>query len=129
MGGRPESESVRRPEIMGTPAIREVSDPWPAGTRVRVHPREQIESTLDIRRRYRGCPFADPMFEFCGREFRVFKPVERFFDEARGRLVVCKDVVLLENVFCDGSGYPESRGCDRGCFFFWHTDWLERVLG
>ncbi len=97
------------------------------GMRVRVRLRDEIERTLDIRRQYKGCPFADPMFRFCGQEFRVFKRVERFFDEAQRRMVKCKDIVLLENVFCDGMGYPESQGCDRTCFYFWRTEWLERI--
>lgn len=97
------------------------------GTRVRVRSREAIEATLDARRRCHGCPFAEPMFQYCGREYRVAKPVRYFFDETCRRLVTCRNIVLLKGVFCDGSGYPESCGCDRTCFFFWHTKWLERV--
>ena len=99
------------------------------GSRVRVRSREEIERTLDRRRRYHGCPFAEPMFQYCGQEFRVFKCVDRFFDEAQWRLLKCRNVVLLEGVLCDGSGYPDSQGCDRSCFYFWRTEWLEPVDG
>jgi hypothetical protein len=42
-------------------------------------------------------------------------------------MLKCRNIVLLENVYCDGSGHPDTRGCDRMCFFFWRTEWLERV--
>jgi len=95
--------------------------------RVRVKSAEEIEQTLDVRRRLHGCPFAEPMFRYCGQEFVVAKRIERFFDEARGKLVRCNNIVILDGVFCDGSGYPQSRGCDRTCYFFWRVEWLEKV--
>ena len=98
-----------------------------AGTRVRVRSRGEIERTLDRDGRSNGCAFASGMYECCGREFRVAKHVERFFDEARWRMLRCRGVVLLEGVYCDGSGHPDTIGCDRMCHYFWRSEWLERV--
>jgi len=123
---KPASPSPARPAV--TPIVTEDQEFVP-GTLVRVRSRGEIEKTLDFRRRCHGCPFAEPMLQYCGREFRVAKQVRHFFDEAQRRLVKCRNIVLLEGVFCDGSGYAESRGCDRTCFFFWHVKWLERVAG
>jgi hypothetical protein len=106
---------------------RGANESFTTGTRVRVRTREAIEATLDVRRRCCGCPFAEPMFRHCEQEYRVAKQVRFFFDETCRRLVRCRNIVLLEGVYCDGTGYPESGGCDRTCFFFWHTEWLERV--
>ncbi|MCY2954889.1 MAG: hypothetical protein NTU53_23405 [Planctomycetota bacterium] len=55
------------------------------------------------------------------------KRVDRFFDEARWRMLKCRGVVLIDGAYCDGSGHPDTRGCDRMCFFFWRTEWLEKV--
>jgi hypothetical protein len=94
---------------------------------VRVRAREQIEATLDMAGRCRGCAFVEPMFRYCGRELRVKGRVERFFDEQQWRMLKCRNVVLLEGVHCDGSGHPDTHGCDRQCYFFWRTEWLEKI--
>lgn len=98
-----------------------------AGDHVRVRPASEIAATLDQHGRCHGCAFLKPMLQCCGREFRVLRVVSRFFDEAQGRMLTCRNIVLLEGAFCDGSGLPATRGCDRMCFLFWRTEWLERV--
>jgi hypothetical protein len=95
--------------------------------RVRVRPLEQIRATLDAAGRCGGCAFLEPMARYCGQELRVARRVERFFDERRWRMLKCTNVVLLQGVYCDGSGHPDTRGCDRRCFFFWRAEWLMRV--
>lgn len=95
-----------------------------AGARVRVKALHEIRSTLDGSDRLRGCAFLAPMAQYCGREYRVIREVERFFDERSWRLLKCLNVVLFEGVFCDGSGHPATQGCDRMCFFFWRKEWL-----
>jgi hypothetical protein len=98
------------------------------GDRVRVRSLEEIERTLDAKNGCHGCAFLWPMRQYCGQEFRVVKRVERFFDENRWRMLRCKNVVLLDGVYCDGNGgHPDTRGCDRMCFYFWRTEWLERL--
>jgi hypothetical protein len=97
------------------------------GDRVRVRTVAEITATLDVHGRLNGCTFLEPMAQFCGREFQVARCVRHFFDEARWRMVRCRHVVLLEGAHCDGSGHPDTQGCDRMCFFFWRTEWLERA--
>jgi len=98
-----------------------------AGDWVVVRPWEVVAQTLDGFGRCRGCTFVRSMRQFCGRQFRVLRPVQHFFDEARWRMVRCSHVVLLEGVHCDGSGNSDTVGCDRMCFYFWRTEWLRRV--
>lgn len=98
-----------------------------SGDWVRVRSRAEIQQTLGPDARCGGCAFLEPMTRYCGGEFRVARRVERFFDEARWRMLKCRNTVLLEGVYCDGSGHPDTRGCDRLCFFFWRTEWLERI--
>jgi hypothetical protein len=94
---------------------------------VRVRPWIEIARTLDRHSRCNGCAFLEPMRAFCGREFRVVRCVERFFDEQRWRMLKVRNIVLLDGVHCDGSGHPDTAGCDRMCLYFWRTEWLERA--
>lgn len=110
------------------PAERSAAVELAAGDHVRVRSPEEIAATLDDRGRCHGCAFLRPMLQYCGREFSVARVVTQFFDEARGRMLTCRNIVLLAGVFCDGSGHPATRGCERMCFFFWRTEWLERVV-
>lgn len=97
-----------------------------AGDLVRVRSAEYIQRSLTDGR-LRGCAFGQGMFQYCGRELRVARVVERFFDEARFRMLKARRMVLLEGVHCDGSNLPDTQGCDRMCFYFWRTEWLEKV--
>lgn len=115
-----------RREASPGPAAPAAADIGP-GDRVRVRSRAEIEATLDETGRCRGCGFLEPMAAFCGREFRVVRRIERFFDEKTWRMLRCRNIVILDGVFCDGSGHPDTRGCDRMCYFFWRTEWLERL--
>jgi len=116
------------------PAPAAPSPPLPApeireGDLVRVRTPEYIRSTLDATGSYRGCGFGSGMFQYCGKEFRVVKVVGRFFDEGRGRMLKSRNMVLLDGIHCDGASSPDTLGCDRMCFYFWRTEWLERVEG
>lgn len=97
------------------------------GDRVRVRPQEQIERTLDETGRLKGCAWLPPMLHWCNKELRVKKVVRQFFDERRWRMLRCHNIVLLEGTHCDGSGHPDTSGCDRMCLFFWRTEWLQSV--
>lgn len=100
-----------------------------AGMRVRVRAREQIEKSLDENGALKGCSLVEPMYAWCGQEVTIAKVVERFFDEKQWRMRRCKNLVALDGVHCDGSGHPDTMGCDRACYFFWRTEWLEVVEG
>ena len=96
------------------------------GDRVRVRSRREIQHTLDRRRRTRGCTFQLGMYDYCGREFRVYKKVENFFDERKGKMCKCKGLFLLEGACCNGET-AYLAACGRNCFYFWQTAWLEKI--
>jgi hypothetical protein len=97
------------------------------GDWVRVRSAEEIRKTLDSTGSYRGCGFGSGMFQYCDREFQVVRVVGRFFDEGRGRMLKSRNMVLLDGIHCDGASSPDTLGCDRMCFYFWRTEWLEKV--
>jgi len=97
------------------------------GDPVRVRPLDEIKRTLDANGMCKGCGFLLPMANWCGRELRVAQRVDRFFDERRWKMLKCRHLVLLEGVYCDGSGHPDTQGCQRLCYFFWRTEWLEKI--
>jgi uncharacterized Fe-S cluster-containing radical SAM superfamily protein len=90
-----------------------------------VRSRAEIEATLDASGALNGCLFMPQMYDQCGRTLRVDGLVERFFDERRWRMLRCHQLVRLEGIFCDGTVTADTRGCDRRCFCFWRTEWLE----
>jgi hypothetical protein len=99
------------------------------GGLVKVRSAEDIRSMLDDRNKYKGCLFIDEMFEHYGGTYTVLKKVDMFFDEVKQKMCRCKDTVILQGVLCSGRQRIYSRKCDRNCFFFWHTDWLEAANG
>ena len=69
------------------------------------------------------------MWRFCGGTYKVFKVVDYFYDEANYQIRKCKDTVLLEGVICSGdTSKAFKQKCDRSCFFFWKTAWLNLVI-
>ncbi|MFC1642660.1 hypothetical protein ACFL5O_08235 [Myxococcota bacterium] len=97
------------------------------GDLVRVHSAEYVRSTLDRHGSLRGCTFSLGMYQYCGQERRVLRVVERFFDEPQFRMLKARNMVLLEGIYCDGSSQQLTQGCDRMCFYFWRTEWLEKI--
>jgi hypothetical protein len=115
-----------------SPALRSGQPDFPApalaaGDVVRVRSADEIRQTLDARGYYRGCGFAVQMFQYAGQTHRVLRRVERFFDEKQFRMLKARNLVLLEGLHCDGSHLPDTQGCDRLCYFFWRTEWLEKL--
>lgn len=90
--------------------LTDVSADFSPGKRVRVKNLEEILPTMDKLGRLSGCKFLEPMARHCGQETQVVKRVDRFFDEARRRMLKCENVVLLDNTICDGSGHPDTMG-------------------
>jgi hypothetical protein len=95
------------------------------GDLVRVRTREEIEATLDSRDELEGCLFMAEMWDYCGTEQRVLKPMQQFLDERDYRVRKTGGIVLLEGAICQGTDYPQ--GCDRSCFFLWREEWLEKI--
>jgi len=94
------------------------------GELVEVRSVDEILATLDQHRRHKGLLWMTGMQKYCGRQYRVYKRVERITLESTGELRNMKSTVLLEGVVCDGR---EFGGCDRCCFHFWREAWLKRI--
>jgi hypothetical protein len=97
------------------------------GDMVRVRSKQEIQSMLDPWAKYKGCLFVGRMYQYCDKIYPIFKEVDFFYDEAKQRMCKCKDIVLLDNVLCNGRQKLYLQDCDRSCFYFWHKDWLEKI--
>ena len=104
-------------------AGQEVLDLQP-GELVEVRPVAEILATLDPDRRHKGLLWMTGMQKHCGRQYRVYKRVQRITLETNGEQRSMRNTVLLESVMCDGR---EFGGCDRSCFHFWREAWLRRI--
>lgn len=99
--------------------------PLKAGDMVKVRPLDEIRKNLDKNGQYKGMLFIPDMAQYCGGTYRVYKRVNKIFNTREWKMKKCKDVVLLEGLFCQS--YGEFLGCDRSCFFFWKEAWLEKI--
>jgi len=97
------------------------------GDTVQVRSRAEIKRLLAGGGKARGCSFTHEMYKYCGREFRVLKSVETFFDESKQKMCKCRNTVLLDGAVCSGRQRLYFMKCDRNCFFFWQTVWLKKV--
>lgn len=120
-------------EMIGATAVERAeqeslsrADALEPGDVVMVLPYERIKATLNRWNQLRGCSFMEEMRPFCGTRQRVFKKVRQFLDERDYLMKKCSGIVSLENVFCEGT--TDFGPCDRGCFFFWRIEWLEKVV-
>jgi len=95
------------------------------GDRVRVKSKKEISKTLDGWKRYKGCRFMGEMWKYCGSTHTVFKKVNRMLDERTMRMKRCTNTYILDGLICDGS-WPFTQ-CDRSCFYFWRSEWLEKI--
>lgn len=101
------------------------STPLQAGDHVRVKSRDEIESIVGLFDDLKGLTFMPEMWQYCGTEQRVFKPLTRFFDEREYQIRKAKGIVLLEGLMCQGTAM--FGPCDRSCFYFWREEWLEKI--
>jgi hypothetical protein len=95
------------------------------GDVVRVRAKEEIQETLNRWNQLNRCSFMEEMWPYCGTTQQVLKRVEKFLDERDYILKKCKGIVILDNVFCEGT--RDFGLCDRSCFFFWREEWLEKI--
>lgn len=95
------------------------------GDLVEVRSEKEIFGTLDQHGKLKGLVFQREMTQFCSKQYRVYKRLNRLIVEATGeKRTVKSPTVLLEGVICDGSAH---EGCDRSCFLFWREEWLRKV--
>jgi hypothetical protein len=98
-----------------------------AGELVEVRTKEEILSTLDQNGQLDNLPFMPQMFDYCGKQLRVYKRAHKTCDTVNrpsGRTM--PNAVHLEGVRCDGAAYG---GCQAGCLIFWKEAWLKRPSG
>jgi hypothetical protein len=98
-----------------------------AGDLVRVRSEEEIRKTLDPWGECKRCVFVPEMYQYCNKTYRVFKNVSNFYDEVKQRMCRCRGVVVLTGVTCSGERRALPNACDRNCFLFWQTAWLEKI--
>jgi hypothetical protein len=96
------------------------------GDMVRVRSMEDIQATLGSFNELKGCAFLDGMEQYCGTQQRIFKVMERFLDERDYKVKKTRGIMLLEEVYCQGT--PVFGRCDRSCLLFWREEWLEKVV-
>ena len=97
------------------------------GDVVKVRSRIEIEGMLDYRGTYKKCSFVATMYSHCDKNYKVLNTVSYFYDEKKGELCKCQDLVVLEGIVCSGKQKLLSVNCDLLCFLFWHKNWLEKV--
>lgn len=103
------------------------SAPLQPGDRVRIKSEAEIRATLGNWNDLKGCTVMEEMWRHCGTTQRVFKRIGRFLDERDYQIKKVRGLVILENVFCQGT--VDFGPCDRSCFFFWREEWLEKLEG
>jgi hypothetical protein len=115
-------------EQHGSPAPSGPTQPaLKAGDLVRVKSREEITATLGLFKDLQGLTFMPEMWQYCGTQQRVFKPLVRFFDEREYQIRKARGIVLLEALLCEGTAI--FGPCDRSCFYFWREEWLDKIDG
>lgn len=119
------SRNRHRPHNAGTIPYLSPDEIQP-GDLVRIRSKAEIEQTLDGLRKTRGCTFQTAMYNHCGKQYRVFKKVNYFFDEAKQKTCKCNGIFLLEGTYCNGKT-AYLRPCARNCFYFWQVSWLEKI--
>ena len=95
------------------------------GDLVRVRSRTEVQQLLDQHGVYKGCTFQPDMYDHCGQIRKVSRRVDYFYDEVKEKLCKCKDLFILEGVYCTGRKRLYTDRCDLNCYPFWHKDWLE----
>jgi len=98
------------------------------GDLVRVKPFEEILNTINMRNSNRGLTFDAEMVMFCGNTYRVRARVQRFIDEATGRMKTLKTpAVILEGAYCRACYSDQRFFCPRSIFAWWREIWLEKI--
>jgi hypothetical protein len=94
------------------------------GDVVEVRPWAEIQATLDENGMREGLAFMPEMLKHCGQRFVVSKRIAGTYESAFGGSPHLRDVVLLRDVRCDGSGH---EACRKACILCWKQTWLKRV--
>jgi hypothetical protein len=103
----------------------ESTDDLQPGDLVQIRTEAEVRSTLSKDNVFKGLGVMPEMAKFYGKEYRVFKKVNKMIIEATGELRQIKSpTYLLEGVLCDGEFH---LNCDRSCYLLWKREWLKKV--
>ena len=81
-----------------------------------------------MRNSNRGLTFDAEVVMFCGNTYRVRARVQRFIDEATGRMKTLKTpAVILEGAYCRACYSDQRFFCPRSIFAWWREIWLEKI--
>lgn len=119
--------AVRSAAIRNDAAAPAGRRPLRPGDLVEVKSIAEILATLDGDGKLGGLPFMPEMLPFCGRQFRVWRRIEKSCCETPAMRIHAfpeNDVVYLEGLRCSGADHG---GCQNGCALFWKTSWLRPV--
>jgi hypothetical protein len=95
-----------------------------ANNRVQVKSADEILATLDENGCLDGLPFMPEMLKYCGKEFVVFRRIDKIIDVIKMTgLRRMSKTVTLNSVRCDGHAHG---GCQQGCQLLWKEEWLRR---
>lgn len=99
-----------------------------SGELVRMKAYEDILATLNEVSSNRGLNFDAEFIPYCGKTFRVLRPVERFVDEKTGLIRTLRTpAVILEGVYCRSLFAGQRMFCSRSIYLWCREIWLERV--
>ena len=98
-----------------------------AGDLIRIRSEVEMRSILDDWGGTKGCIFTPEMYKYCDTSQKVFKKIDFFYDEVKQKMCKCRNIIILENVVCSGRRKLFPADCDRNCFLFWHTLWVEKL--
>lgn len=93
------------------------------GEAVSVLPYHDIEPMLNNQFKYKGLSFLNGMKPYCGRPATVFTEPRLVLDHGGRKIQKCKNLVICEKLYCDGT----SIRCDRACLYYWKKDWLKEA--
>jgi hypothetical protein len=91
------------------------------GDIVEVRSFQEIAETLDSNGCLDALPFMPEMKGFCGKQYAVFRRLEKTCVEGLGMRQL-PDTVTLKESYCDGSFHD---GCQKCCPLLWKDAWLK----
>lgn len=95
------------------------------GDIVKVRSAESIIQSIDSSKKIDGCLFMNQMWAYCGKQFKILKIVNNFFDEYRVKMFKTRATLyILDGLICDGNIESFDHRCDRSCYLLWHEKWL-----
>ncbi len=119
----------KREEVIQSVAAASEETPSGDGLRpgdlVRIKSLEEIKACLKDGKT-KGLEFMPSMARYCGREVKILKKINYIFDERAWKMRKCNSYIL-EGLICDGVDMFSREGCDRCCFFFWKSEWFEKI--